>query len=87
MRLTVLPGRYNDSFRNFPTISLYREFGYIQENMREQRGTLRTLAVIVIVTKVIFSFLKSVFRDDYNLDLRFLVKIKKQISMITADLS
>ena len=44
----------------------------------------------VIVTKVIFSFRKSVFRDgrtDYNLDLRFLVKLKKQISMIMADLS
>ena len=39
----------------------------------------------VIVTKVICSFRKSVFRDvrtDYNLDLRFLVKI----SMIMADL-
>ena len=54
-----------------------------QENMRGQRGTLRALAVI-------FSFRKSVFRDvrtDYNLDLRFLVKLKKQISMIIADLS
>ena len=43
-----------------------------------------------MVTKVIFSFRKSVFRDvrtDYNLDLRFLVKLKKQISMIMADLS
>ena len=43
-----------------------------------------------IITKVIFSFRKSVFRDvrtDYNLDLRFLVKLKKQISMIMADLS
>ena len=39
-----------------------------------------------MVTKVIFSFQKSVFRDvrtDYKLDLRFLVKI----SMIMADLS
>ena len=45
-----------------------------QENMRGQRGTLRALPVI--------------FRDvrtNYNLDLRFLVKIKKQISMIMAD--
>ena len=44
----------------------------------------------VIVTKVIFSFRKSVFRDahtDYNLDQGFLVKLKKQISMIMADLS
>ena len=44
----------------------------------------------VIVTKVIFSFRKSVFRDvrmDYNLDLRFLVKLKKQISMIVTGLS
>ena len=60
--------------------------------MRGQRGTLRALAVIchVIVTKVIFSFRKSVFRDvrtDYNLDLRFLVKLKRQISMVMADLS
>ena len=44
----------------------------------------------VIVTKVIFSFRKSVFRDvrtDYNLDLMILVKLKKQISMIMVDLS
>ena len=44
----------------------------------------------VTVTKVIFSFRKSVFRNvrtDYNLDLRFLVKSKKQISMVIADLS
>ena len=62
-----------------------------QENMRGQRGTLRALAVIChIVTKVIFSFRKSVFRDvrtDYNLDLRFLSKLKKQISMIMANFS
>ena len=49
-----------------------------QENMRGKRGTLRVLAVIyIIVTKVIFSFRKSVFRDvrtEYNLDLRFLLK-------------
>ena len=47
--------------------------------MKGQRGTLRALAVICHsrVTKVVFSFRKSVFRDvrtDYNLDLRFLVK-------------
>ena len=43
---------------------------------RGQRGILRAL-----VTKVIFSFRKYVFRDvrtDYNLDLRFLVKIKSK---------
>ena len=43
-----------------------------------------------MVTKVIFSFRKSFSRDvrtEYNLDLRFLVKFKKQISMIMADLS
>ena len=52
------------------------------------KGTGEPLTVMVIVTEVIFSFRKSVFRDvrtDYNLDLRFLVKIKKQIS-IMADL-
>ena len=27
-RLSTLP-QYNDIFRNFPTISLYREFGYM----------------------------------------------------------
>ena len=44
--------------------------------------------ILVIDTKVIFSFRKFVFRDvriDYNLDLKFLVK--RQISMIMADLS
>ena len=59
-----------------------------QENMRGQRGTLRALARIYDATKVIFSFRKSVFRDvrtDYNPDLRSFVK--KQISMIMADLS
>ena len=45
--------------------------------MRGQRGTLRLgrWPGYVDVTKVIFSFRKSVFRDvrtDYNLDLRFL---------------
>ena len=44
--------------------------------MRGQRGTLRLgrWPGYVDVTKVIFSFRKSVFRDvrtDYNLDLRF----------------
>ena len=42
----------------------------------------------VIDTKVIFSFRKLVFLDvrtDYNLDLRFLVKM--EISMVMADLS
>ena len=42
------------------------------------------------LTKVIFIFRKSVFRDvrtDYNLDLRFLVKLEKHISMIMVDLS
>ena len=55
-------------------------FVFLQENMRGQRGTVRALAVIC----------QSVFRDvrtDYNLDLTFLVKLKKQISMIMADLS
>ena len=54
-----------------------RKIRLYQENMRGQRGTLRALAVICHVTKVIFSFRKSVFQDvrtDYNLDLRFLVK-------------
>ena len=43
--------------------------------MRGQRGT-HTLRVLIF-TKVIFSFRKSVSRDvrtEYNLDLRFLVK-------------
>ena len=60
-----------------------------QENFRGHRGTLRALVVILVIdTKVIFSFRKFVFRDvriDYNLDLKFLVK--RQISMIMADLS
>ena len=59
--------------------------------MKGQRGTQRALAVIChIVTKIIFSFRKSAFRDiltDYNLNLRFLVKLKKQIYVIMADLS
>ena len=59
--------------------------------MGGQRGTLRALAIVIVIgTKVIFSFRKSVFRDvrtNYNLDLRFLVKLKKQILMIMADLS
>ena len=44
--------------------------------------------ILVIDTKVTFSFRKFVFRVvriDYNLDLKFLVK--RQISMIMADLS
>ena len=51
---------------------------------REQRGTLRALAVICHVTKVIFSFRKSVFQDvrtDYNLDLRFLVKFNEMADL------
>ena len=58
-----------------------------QENLRGQRETIRALAVIC---HSIFILWKSVFRDvrtDYNLDLRFLVKLKKQFSMIMADLS
>ena len=59
-------------------------FGLDKRNVRGQRGTLRALArIYVIDAKVIFSFRKSVFRDvhinQYNLDLRILVK--KQISM------
>ena len=52
--------------------------------------SLQDFGIRCIVTEVIFSFRKSVFRDvrtDYHLDLRFLVKIKKQISTIMADLS
>ena len=52
--------------------------------------SLQAFGIRCIVTEVIFSFRKFVFRDvrtDYNFDLRFLAKIKKQISMIMADLS
>ena len=46
----------------------------------DREGHWRRWLWFVIVTKVLFSFRKSVFRDvstNYNLDLRFLVKIKK----------
>ena len=59
---------------------------------REHEGTERDTEGVgcdtSIDTKVIFVFRKSVFRDVrtyYNLDLRVLMK--KQISMIMADLS
>ena len=52
-------------------------------SQRPRCPSLSPHVLLVIETKVIFNFWEPVLRDvriDYNLDLRFLVKLKKQIS-------